>query len=148
MSDLIIVAGGGRDLNWGNSAIANELLHIANGRKVRLLLHGGVRGADPIDHAAVLLSWPVNTLSDNQIFLSRCFESIRNQLLLDLALDEAQRFSALLRCQVTVLVVAFPGGSDAACLVRLARFYAAYKEWPLSVIEIKTPSHRSPNPHL
>jgi len=57
---LVIVAGGGRALDWPGERIATALLQASAGRPVALLLHGGAHGADRlIDHAARSLAWPV-----------------------------------------------------------------------------------------
>jgi hypothetical protein len=44
---LVIVAGGGRDLTWPSELIASHLLRASAGRLVQSLFHGGARGADP-----------------------------------------------------------------------------------------------------
>ena len=40
---LVIVAGGGRDLNWPSDQITAALLQASGGRPVLRLLHGGAR---------------------------------------------------------------------------------------------------------
>ena len=56
---LVIVAGGGRDLTWPSELIATHLLRASSGRIVQALLHGAARGADQaIAAAADQLGWP------------------------------------------------------------------------------------------
>ncbi|MFN6131465.1 MAG: hypothetical protein ACK46L_00905, partial [Synechococcaceae cyanobacterium] len=49
---LVMVDGGGRDLDWSPLSIAAALSSAAAGRLVQLLLHGGARGADRAIEAA------------------------------------------------------------------------------------------------
>ena len=56
---LVVVAGGGRDLTWPSELIATHLLRATRGRLVQALLHGAARGADQaIAAAADQLGWP------------------------------------------------------------------------------------------
>ena len=59
----MIVAEGGRDLDWPSDQVATTLRLAAIGRPVQCLLHGDARGADAaIDQAASRLGWPVEIL--------------------------------------------------------------------------------------
>ena len=60
---LVVVAGGGRDLDWPAARVALALRQAVSGRLVQLLLHGGARGADQaIAAAAHRLGWAVEAI--------------------------------------------------------------------------------------
>ncbi|MEB3301949.1 MAG: hypothetical protein VKN56_08270, partial [Cyanobacteriota bacterium] len=60
---MIIVAGGGRSLDWSPLRIAAALQAQAGGRLVHRLFHGGARGADQaIAAAAAQLGWPAEEI--------------------------------------------------------------------------------------
>ena len=133
---LVVVAGGGRDLAWSPARIAALLLSRTGGRAVHLLLHGGARGADQaIARAADQLGWYALSLPAEWHLYGRGAGPIRNRQLLEQALAVAQA-----RCTATsavsVLVVAFPGGSGTASLVKQARRLASRSPVPLAVMEI------------
>ena len=142
-SDLIIVAGGGRDLAWSVPLIARELSARANGRLVHLLLHGGARGADQsIAAAADQIGWPCRAFPAEWERHGRAAGPIRNRHMLDQALSMARNYSQDSDMPVSVLVVAFPGGAGTASLVQLAKRLKAGTDWPLSVAEIKNSTDR------
>jgi len=88
---VVIVAAGGRDLVWPQERIASALLQRSGGRPVHLLLHGGARGADrAIGRAAQQLGWRVQSLAADWRRHGRAAGPIRNRLLLEQALVEAQ----------------------------------------------------------
>ena len=129
---LVIVAGGGRALDWPSNQIAAALLQATAGRPVALLLHGGARGADRlIDHAARSLSWPVEVIPAEWGRYGRAAGPLRNGLLLRRALEEATPV------QASVLVIAFPGASGTASLVRQARHLIAADGEPIALVEIQ-----------
>ena len=133
---LVIVAGGGRDLDWPLDEIAAALLQASAGRPVALLLHGGARGADRlIDHAARSLAWPVELIPAEWGRYGRAAGPLRNGLMLRRALEEATPALA------SVLVVAFPGASGTASLVRQARHLIAADGEPIALVEIQ---HQGP----
>ena len=111
---LVIATGGGRDLAWPPQRVAAELLDRSGGRLVHLLLHGGARGAD----AAI----------------ARAAGPIRNRQLLALAVAKAEAHPSP-GVSTSVLVVAFPGGSGTASLVREARRLASRSPVPIAVVE-------------
>ena len=60
---LVIVAGGGRSLDWPLDRIGAALVQATASRPVALLLHGSARGADRlIEQAARSLAWPVEVI--------------------------------------------------------------------------------------
>ena len=129
---LVIVAGGGRALDWPVEKIAATLRQASAGRPVALLLHGGARGADRlIDHAARSLAWPVEVIPAAWGRYGRATGPLRNGLLLRRALEVA------VPAQASVLVVAFPGASGTASLVRQARHLIAADGEPIALIEIQ-----------
>jgi len=131
---LVIVAGGGRALDWPGDQITTVLLQASAGRPVALLLHGGARGADRvIDHAARSLAWPVEVILAEWGRYGRAAGPLRNCLLLRRALEEATP------AQASVLVVAFPGAAGTASLVRQARHLIAADGEPIALVEIQPP---------
>ena len=131
---LVIVAGGGRALDWPPERIAAALLQATAGRPVELLLHGGARGADRlIDHAACSLGWAVEVIPAEWGRYGRAAGPLRNGLLLRRALEEATP------AHTSVLVVAFPGAAGTASLVRQARHLIAAEGEPIALVEIQAP---------
>ncbi|MFN7629670.1 MAG: SLOG family protein, partial [Cyanobacteriota bacterium] len=114
------VAAGCRDLVWPQERIASALLQRSGGRPVHLLLHGGARGADrSIRRAAQQLGWRVQALAADWRRYGRSAGPIRNRLLLEQALVEAQAHISP-AFSTSVLVIAFPGGAGTASLVQQA----------------------------
>jgi hypothetical protein len=133
---LVIAAGGGRDLAWPQQRIAAELLAHSGGRLVHLLLHGGARGADAaIGAAAQQLGWSSLVMPAQWQRHGRAAGPIRNRELLEQAITRAVAHSSP-RCQVSVLVVAFPGSAGTASLVREARRMASSSPVPIAVVEV------------
>lgn len=133
---LVIAAGGGRDLAWPHQRVAAEFLARSGGRPVHLLLHGGARGADAaIARAAHQLGWPALALPAAWELHGRAAGPIRNRELLELAVAEALAHSSPV-VSTSVLVLAFPGGSCTASLVRQARHMASRSPVPLAVVEV------------
>ena len=138
-SPLVIVAGGGRALDWPPERITAALLQASAGRPVALLLHGGARGADRlIEQAARSLAWPVEVIPAEWGRYGRAAGPLRNGLLLRRALEEATP------AQASVLVVAFPGASGTASLVRQARHLIAADGEPIALVEIQPPVPHGP----
>jgi predicted Rossmann-fold nucleotide-binding protein len=132
----VIAAGGGRDLAWPHQRVAAELLARSGGRLVHLLLHGGARGADAaIARAAHQLGWPALALPAAWERHGRAAGPIRNRELLELAVAEALANSSPV-VSTSVLVLAFPGGSGTASLVRQARRMATRSLVLLAVVEV------------
>ena len=129
---LVIVAGGGRALDWPACRITAALLQATAGRPVALLLHGGARGADRlIEQAARSLAWPVEVIPAEWGRYGRAAGPLRNGLLLRRALEVAAP------TQASVLVVAFPGAAGTASLVRQARHLIAADGEPIALVEIQ-----------
>ena len=129
---LVIVAGGGRSLDWPTERIVAALLQASAGRPVELLLHGGARGADRlIEKAARSLAWPVEVIAAEWGRYGRAAGPLRNGLMLRRALEEATP------AQASVLVVAFPGAAGTASLVRQARHLIAADGEPIALVEIQ-----------
>ena len=129
---LVIVAGGGRALDWPADRVAAALHQASAGRPVALLLHGGARGADRlIEHAARSLAWPVEVIPAEWGRYGRAAGPLCNGLLLRRALEVATP------AQASVLVIAFPGASGTASLVRQARHLIAADGEPIALVEIE-----------
>jgi hypothetical protein len=129
---LVIVAGGGRSLDWPHDRIGVALRQATAGRPVLHLLHGGARGADRlIEQAARSLAWPVEVIPAEWTRYGRAAGPLRNGLLLRRALEVANPAEA------SVLVVAFPGASGTASLVRQARHLIAADGEPIALVEIQ-----------
>ncbi len=141
---VVIVAAGGRDLSWPPERIASALLQRSGGRAVHLLLHGGARGADhAIGRAAYQLGWRVQTHAADWRRHGRTAGPIRNRLLLEQALVEAQAHTSS-SLSASVLVIAFPGGAGMASLVQQARRCSSRSPVPVVVMEVPPPF--SPEP--
>ena len=129
---LVIVAGGGRDLDWPADRVAAALRQASACRPVALLLHGGARGADRlVEHAARSLAWPVEVIPAEWGRYGRAAGPLRNGLLLRRALEVA------IPAQASVLVVAFPGAAGTASLLRQARHLIAADGEPIALVEIQ-----------
>jgi hypothetical protein len=129
---LVIVAGGGRALDWPLDRIGAALLQATAGRPVLRLLHGGARGADRlIAQAARSLAWPVEVIPAEWGRYGRAAGPLRNGLLLRRALEVANP------AQASVLVIAFPGAAGTASLVRQARHLIAADGEPIALVEIQ-----------
>jgi hypothetical protein len=129
---LVIVAGGGRDLDWPLDRIAAALVQATASRPVALLLHGGARGADRlIEQACRSLAWPVEVIPAEWARYGRAAGPLRNGLMLRRALEVAAPAQAL------VLVIAFPGASGTASLVRQTRHLIAADGEPIALVEIE-----------
>ncbi|NDC16254.1 MAG: DUF2493 domain-containing protein [Synechococcaceae bacterium WB9_2_170] len=141
---VVIVAAGGRDLAWPQERITSALLQRSGSRAVHLLLHGGARGADKaIGHAAHQLGWRVQSLVADWRRYGRSAGPIRNRLLLERALVEAQALTSP-AFSASVLVIAFPGGAGTASLVQQARRCSSRSPVPVVVMEVPPPF--SPEP--
>jgi len=138
----VIAAGGGRDLAWPHQRVAAELLARSGGRLVHLLLHGGARGADAaIARAAHQLGWSALVMPAEWWRHGRAAGPIRNRELLELAVARAEAYTSP-GVSTSVLVVAFPGGSGTASLVREARRMASRSPVPIAVVEVSPSAAR------
>ncbi|MBM5794558.1 MAG: DUF2493 domain-containing protein [Cyanobacteria bacterium M_surface_7_m2_037] len=130
---LVIVAGGGRDLTWPSELIATHLLRASSGRIVQALLHGAARGADQaITSAADQLGWPQIPYPAAWRDHGRAAGPIRNRQMLERSLD----LVAALPLGAALLVIAFPGSRGTASLVDRARRLSRSSAIPIEVIEI------------
>jgi hypothetical protein len=103
---------------------------------VHLLLHGGARGADAaIGRAAHQLGWSALVMPAQWQRHGRAAGPIRNRELLEQAVARALAHSSPGR-QVSVLVLAFPGGAGTASLVQQARRMASRSPVPISVAQV------------
>jgi hypothetical protein len=133
IGQLVIVAGGGRDLTWPSELIATHLLRASSGRIVQALLHGAARGADQaIALAADQLGWPQMACPAAWHQHGRAAGPIRNRQMLERSLDLA----AALPLGAALLVIAFPGSRGTASLVDQARRLSRRSAIPIEVIEI------------
>ena len=130
---LVIVAGGGRDLTWPSELIATHLLRATRGRVVQSLFHGGARGADQaIASAADQLGWPQIACPAAWQQHGRAAGPIRNRQMLERSLDLA----SALPLGAGLLVIAFPGSRGTASLVDQARRLSRRSSIPVEVIQI------------
>jgi predicted Rossmann-fold nucleotide-binding protein len=142
----VIAAGGGRDLAWPHQRVAAELLARSGGRLVHLLLHGGARGADAaIARAAHQLGWSALVMPAEWRRHGRAAGPIRNRELLELAVARAEAHTSP-GVSTSVLVVAFPGGSGTASLVREARRMASRSPVPIAVVKVRPSAARWADP--
>ena len=143
---LVIAAGGGRDLAWPHQRVAAELLARSGGQLVHLLLHGGARGADAaIARAAHQLGWSALVMPAEWRRHGRAAGPIRNRELLELAVARAEAHTSP-GVSTSVLVVAFPGGSGTASLVREARRMCSRSPVPIAVVEVSPSAARWADP--
>jgi len=143
---IVIAAGGGRDLAWPHQRVAAELLARSGGRLVHLLLHGGAGGADAaIARAAHQLGWSALVMPAEWRRHGRAAGPIRNRELLELAVARAEAHTSP-GVSTSVLVVAFPGGSGTASLVREARRMASRAPVPIAVVEVSPSAARWADP--
>lgn len=130
---LVIVAGGGRDLTWPSELIATHLLSASRGRLVQSLFHGDARGADQaIASAADQLGWPQIACPAAWQQHGRAAGPIRNRQMLERSLDLA----SALPLGAGLLVISFPGSRGTASLVEQARCLSRRSAIPIEVIDI------------
>ena len=130
---LVIVAGGGRDLTWPSELIATHLLRASRGRIVQALLHGAARGADQaIAAAADQLGWPQIACPAAWQQHGRAAGPIRNRQMLHQAIDQA----TALPLGAGLLVITFPGSRGTASLLDQARRLSRRSAIPIEVLQI------------
>ena len=136
---LLIVAGGGRELSWSSTRIASALLSHSQGRSVVRLLHGGARGADTaIGGACERLGWSVEILHPQWQRYGRAAGPLRNRQLLERACQLAASLPWASQPPLAVLVLAFPGGRGTASLVAQARQWQRRSVVPIELIELQS----------
>ena len=132
---LIIVAGGGRSLDWSPLRIAAELQALVAGRLVHRLFHGGARGADQaIAAAASQLGWPVEEIPAEWARYGVAAGPIRNGQMLRRACELAA--AQPLATPAAVAVIAFPGAQGTASLLAQAKKLQARSPLPLEITQI------------
>ena len=130
---LVIVAGGGRDLTWSSELIASHLLRASAGRLVQSLFHGAARGADQaISCAADQLGWPQIAFPAAWQQHGRAAGPIRNRQMLERSLD----LLAALPMGAGLLVIGFPGSRGTASLLDQAHRLSRRSAIPIEVIQI------------
>ena len=132
---LVVVAGGGRDLDWSSTVVATVLRQATHGRLVQLLLHGGARGADrAIAAAAHRLGWAVEAMPAQWARYGPAAGPVRNGQMLRRASEEASAFARV--TPTGVLVVAFPGRQGTASLLQQARRLQGLSALPIEVLDL------------
>ena len=132
---LVVVAGGGRDLDWPAARVALALRQAVSGRLVQLLHHGGARGADQsIAAAAHRLGWAVEAIPAQWARYGIAAGPVRNGQMLRRASAEATAFRRV--TPTGVLVIAFPGRSATASLLAQARRLQGRTPLPVEVIDL------------
>jgi hypothetical protein len=130
---LVVVAGGGRDLTWPSELIATHLLRATRGRLVQALLHGAARGADQaIATAADQLGWLQIACPAAWSEHGRAAGPIRNRQMLDRSIDLA----SALPLGAGLLVIGFPGSRGTASLLDQAHRLSRRSAIPIEVIQI------------
>jgi hypothetical protein len=130
---LVIVAGGGRDLTWPSELIATHLLRATRGRLVQALLHGAARGADQaIAAAANQLGWLQIACPAAWRVHGRAAGPIRNRQMLQRSLDVL----AALPMGAGLLVIGFPGSRGTASLLDQAHRLSRRSAIPIEVLQI------------
>ncbi len=89
-----------------------------------------------ISRAAHQLGWSSLVMPDQWQRHGRAAGPIRNRELLEQAIARAEAHTSP-GYQVSVLVVAFPGGAGTASLVRQARRMASRSPVPIAVVELR-----------
>ncbi|WP_411875336.1 SLOG family protein [Vulcanococcus limneticus] len=139
LRSLVIVAGGGRDLDWPSDQVATTLRIAVTGRPVQCLLHGGARGADAaIDQAASRLGWPVEILRPQWSLYGRGAGPVRNRQMLQRAcqLAAAGPSPGQPPAGLGLLVIAFPGGAGTASLLHQAHRLQGHSPLPIELIDL------------
>lgn len=132
---LIIVAGGGRTLEWSPIRIAAVQQEIAAGRLVHRLFHGGARGADQaIAAAAAQLGWPIEVLPAEWARHGLAAGPIRNGQMIRRAIELAA--AQPLATPTAVAVIAFPGAQGTASLLAEAQQLQARTPLPIHITRI------------
>ena len=133
----IIVACGGRDLIISDQDCARSMLAVVPGCNVHLLIHGNAKGADAaIAGAAYQLGWPCIGISADWLKHGKAAGPIRNQQLLQLAIEKAIALQSPTQEQISILVIAFPGGKGTADLIQQARKLSARSAVPIAIRQI------------
>ena len=132
---LVVVAGGGRDLDWPAARVALALRQAVSGRLVQLLLHGGARGADQaIAAAAHRLGWAAQAIPAQWARYGIAAGPVRNGQMLRRASEEATAYGRI--SATGVLVIAFPGRKGTASLLDQARRLQGRTPLPVEVIDL------------
>lgn len=132
---LIIVAGGGRSLDWSPLRIAAALQARAAGRLVHRLFHGGARGADQaIAAAAAQLGWSAEEIPAQWSRYGVAAGPIRNAQMLRRAIELAA--AQPLAMPTAVAVIAFPGAQGTASLLAKAKKLQGRSSLPLEITQI------------
>ena len=133
----IIVACGGRDLIISDQDCARSMLAVVPGCDVHLLIHGNAKGADAaIAGAAYQLGWPCIGISADWLKHGKAAGPIRNGQLLQLAIEKAIALQLPTQEQISILVIAFPGGKGTADLIQQARKLSARSAVPIAIRQI------------
>ena len=132
---VVVVAGGGRDLDWSPIRVAIALRQATDGRLVQLLLHGGARGADrAIGAAGHRLGWPIAAIPAQWARYGPAAGPVRNGQMLRRASEEAAAHGRI--TPTGVLVVAFPGRLGTASLLQQARRLQGRVHLPVEVLDL------------
>ena len=132
---LVVVAGGGRDLDWPAARVALALRQAVSGRLVQLLLHGGARGADQaIAAAAHRLGWAVEAIPAQWARYGIAAGPVRNGQMLRRASEEAADHSRT--APTGVLVIAFPGHAGTASLLQQAHRLRGRTPLPMEILDL------------
>jgi hypothetical protein len=135
LRSLVVVAGGGRDLDWSPTRVAIALKAHTHGLVVHRLFHGGARGADQaINAAAHRLGWAVEVLRPDWGRYGLGAGPVRNGQLLRSACEVASTVPS--GAPAGVVVIAFPGHRGTASLMEQARRLQARCPLPIELIQV------------
>lgn len=135
LRSLVIVAAGGRDLQWSPLRVATVLSHATRGRLVQRLFHGDARGADAaIAAAAERLGWLVEPIPAQWSRYGPAAGPIRNRLMLQRAIEEASSLDR--RIPTAVLVIALPGQRGTASLLQQAQRLQRRSPLPIALLDL------------
>ena len=129
---LILVAAGGRHLDWSPMRIAAILRAHLAGRRLHCLFHGGARRADhAIATAAEHLAWPTEIFPADWTRLGLAADSIRHREMIRRASELAavRSFSS----PTSVIVIAFPGSKGPSSLLAQARHLQTQIGLPIEI---------------
>lgn len=129
---LILVAAGGRHLNWSALRIAAVLRAHLAGQRLHCLLHGGACKADAaIAAAADYLAWPTETFPADWSRLGLAADSIRHRAMIRRACELAAARSFTI--PTAVVVIALPGSRGPSSLLAQARRLQTQMGLPIEI---------------
>lgn len=129
---LILIAAGGRHLDWSPLRIAATLRGHLAGRRLHCLFHGGAGRADhAIAKAAEHLAWPTETFPADWSRQGLAAGSIRHREMIRRACELAEARS--IATPTSVVVIALPGSKGPSSLLAQARLLQRQMGLPIHI---------------